>query len=137
MGVLLLLVITVHGAAHPADAAAPVVRLITQPGPWIEVDGQRHPPLMIFVNSEVGFREVVDNVRRQLEMARDAGVPFVSVPAQFPWEVGGMRDYSHLELWFDFILSVYPEAYLIPRVRLDPPDGLLGGAISGGARPLR
>lgn len=121
MGVLLLLVITVHGAAHPADAAAPVVRLITQPGPWIEVDGQRHPPLMIFVNSEVGFREVVDNVRSQLEMARDAGVPFVSVPAQFPWEVGGMRDYSHLELWFDFILSVYPEAYLIPRVRLDPP----------------
>lgn len=121
LGVLLLLATTVHGAAHPADAAAPVVRLITQPGPWIEVDGERHPPLMIFVNSEVGFREVMDNVRSQLEMARDAGIRFVSVPARFPWEVGGMRDYSHLELWFDFILSVYPEAYLIPRVRLDPP----------------
>lgn len=112
-----------EAAFASGNATGSKVRVVTAGGPWIEVNGRRLPPLMLFVNTEVrATEETVATIGKEIQLARQAGVPFITFITSLPWKVNGKYNYESLDTWLDFILSVYPEALIMPRIRLQPPN---------------
>lgn len=63
-------------------------------------------------------------LRRQVKLAHEAGVDFVTFPVDPAWpEPGSEADYTALERICRMILAVNPHARLIPRVDLRVPPG--------------
>lgn len=59
---------------------------------------------------------------KQVALARDAGVDFVSLPVPMPWPHPGEEpDYSATDAVCRNVLKVNPKALLLPRIGMEPP----------------
>lgn len=109
-----------------APSSPPVCRVAWTPAPYLEIDGNRIEPLMLFVNTGMNRAETMPTVRREVELAKNAGVRFISCCFSLPWgdsaSDDAVRDYSNYDFWFDFILDIHPEAFIFPRIYLGPAE---------------
>lgn len=105
------------------NSLAPAVSLAWNEGaPTINVDGEAISPLILFFSADFDLDEARDNLQAQLEYARREGVKIVSINISFPWHSASEEvrnwQFNHMNRWLDFVLEIYPEAYILPRVWL-------------------
>ena len=109
------------------DAETVEVRVrLAQGGPMIHVDGKPVPPRFFFGCPTHGVPQDKDPFFRTLAHCRDAGVRFISFPAQICWEPPerGTR-WDAIDGLFDRIIAAHPDALLVPRIYVDAPKWLL------------
>ncbi|BBH24955.1 hypothetical protein Back11_63000 [Paenibacillus baekrokdamisoli] len=92
--------------------------------PYFCIDGEKHVPLVLFVNTDMDLNTSKEEVGAEIAYARREGVKFVSMIFSFPWPGSDEETrtwlLNHMEAWLDFIIDIYPEAYLFPRIWLGP-----------------
>jgi len=91
---------------------------------WVKSDSPRdlsigfYQPSAIFVY--LGGHDIFQS---QIKMAEAAGAPFVSFNVSVPWASPGVApDWSKVDEACERVLDANPDAFLIPRVHLSPPE---------------
>ena len=89
--------------------------------PRLCVNGQPTLPIVFFHNTDIPGEESDRYLRRQVELARDAGVHIYSLPLRTPRKPDGITpNHAHTDSLMDKFLAVDPRAMFILRVYPGP-----------------
>ena len=111
-----------------AAAEPPITVRVRQTtgGPAIHVDGKIVAP-QFFYGIPTYKRPVTESpFYRTVAHCRDVGVKFLSFPAAVCWHPPDAKeDWRSIDYLFEQILSIHPDALLVPRIPVNAPDWLM------------
>ena len=123
----IVLATTVCGARSFAAAEPPIEVRVKQTvgGPAIHVDGKIVAPQFFYGIPTYGKPMAESPFSRTVAHCRDAGVRFLSFPAAVCWHPPDAKDdWRSIDYLFEQILSVHPDALLVPRIPVNAPEWL-------------
>ena len=123
----LVLATTVCGAGSFAAAEPPIEVRVRQTvgGPAIHVDGRIVAPQFFYGIPTYEKPMAESPFYRTVAHCRDAGVRFLSFPAAVCWHPPDAKDdWRSIDYLFEQILSVHPDALLVPRIPVNAPEWL-------------